>query len=52
MPLKGGREADEELRRYREMYEPYVNGLSDRLLMELPSWLPVEGVQDDWMTSA
>jgi len=52
VPLKGGREADEELRRYREMYEPYVNGLSDRLLMELPSWLPVEGVQDDWMTSA
>src|SRR5947209_2143415 len=52
VPLKGGREADEELRRYREVYEPYVNGLSDRLLMELPSWLPVEGVQADWMTSA
>lgn len=51
VPLKTGREADEQLIKFREMYEPYVNALSDRLLMDLPPWMPDEGAQDDWLTS-
>jgi Ion channel len=44
--------ADEQLLKYRGMYEPYVNALAEQLLMELPPWMPGEGAQDDWMTSA
>jgi hypothetical protein len=29
---------DHKLRELREMYEPYVNGLSQRLLMAVPGW--------------
>lgn len=47
-----GPHADEQLLKYRQMYEPYVNALAERLLMDLPSWMPGEGAQDDWMTSA
>ncbi len=32
------------------LYEPYVQGLSHRLLMPLPEWAP-EHVIDDWQTS-
>jgi hypothetical protein len=35
----------------RAMYEPYVDALSRRLLMSLPSWLPSQR-QDDWQTTA
>jgi hypothetical protein len=45
-------QADEKLLKYREMYEPYVNALAEQLLMDLPPWIPGEGAQDDWMTSA
>jgi hypothetical protein len=40
------------LLKYREMYEPYVNALAEQLLMELPSWIPRDGAQDDWMMGA
>ncbi len=34
---------DRKLRELREMYEPYLNGLSRRLLMPVPGW----GVEKD-----
>jgi hypothetical protein len=48
---KGGGSRQGRLAQLREMYEPYVNGLADRLLMPLPPWLPTESV-DNWRTSA
>ena len=44
--------SEEQLRKLREMYEPYVNALSEQLLMELPPWIPDQGIQDDWLTTA
>ncbi len=50
VPLCGGA-PDQKLAHLRRMYEPYVNGLADRLLMPLPSWMAAESV-DNWRTSA
>jgi len=36
----------------REMYEPYIEVLSDYLLMPLPGWLPKKKATDNWQTSA
>ena len=36
----------------RAMYEPYINVLSDYLLMPLPGWLPKPRAIDNWQTSA
>lgn len=47
-----GPEADQRLNELREMYEPYVRVLSQRLLMPLPPWIRGEGVLDNWKTSA
>ncbi len=35
---KCGEAGDKKLHELREMYEPYLNGLSARLLMPLPTW--------------
>ncbi|MBO0784197.1 MAG: two pore domain potassium channel family protein, partial [Ktedonobacteraceae bacterium] len=44
--------AREQLAELRNMYEPYVNTLSQHLLMQLPEWLPSqEDIADDWQTS-
>jgi len=50
--LRHGREADAQLAELRRMYEPYVNSLSDLLLMPLPAWLPAPGTKDNWQKSA
>ena len=52
MPLHEGESADAHLCKMRGMYEPYVSTLADRLLMTLPPWIPEEGAQDDWLSSA
>ena len=44
--------ADETLVELREMYEPYLQVLSDHLLMPLPGWLPQPRAIDNWQTSA
>jgi hypothetical protein len=36
----------------RQMYEPFVSALADRLLMPLPSWLPAPGSTDVWKVTA
>ncbi len=44
--------ARERLAQIRTLYEPYVKGLSKRLLMDLPDWLPEGKELDNWQTSA
>lgn len=43
---------DETLAELREMYEPYLQVLSQHLLMPLPGWLPQPRAIDNWQTSA
>jgi ABC-type multidrug transport system fused ATPase/permease subunit len=43
---------DETLAELRAMYEPYVQVLSEHLLMPLPGWLPQPRAIDNWQTSA
>ena len=52
MPMREGEMADEQLNKMRGMYESYVDTLADRLMMPLPTWIPAEGSQDDWLSSA
>jgi hypothetical protein len=50
--LGEGLQAEAKLKQLRDMYEPYVNGLAQRMLLELPCWLPQEGATDNWRTTA
>jgi Ion channel len=43
---------DLKLRQLREMYEPYLNGLSLRLLMPIPSWGVGSKFVENWMRTA
>jgi hypothetical protein len=45
-------EAEKRLHELREMYEPYVNGLSHRLLLPLPPWIPTGEAHYNWRTTA
>jgi hypothetical protein len=36
----------------RALYEPYLEGLAEYLLMDLPPWVPAPGALDDWQTTA
>ncbi|HYR86416.1 MAG TPA: potassium channel family protein [Terriglobia bacterium] len=44
--------AEEKLNLLRRMYEPYVNALSEHLLMPLPAWDIAASSADNWQTSA
>ena len=50
--LREGPEVDKMLADLRQMYEPFVSALADRLLMPLPSWLPTPGATDVWKVTA
>jgi ion channel len=47
-----GESGDKKLIELREMYEPYLNGLSLRLLMPLPSWGVGHHFVENWKRSA
>jgi hypothetical protein len=49
---KCGESGDKKLIELREMYEPYLNGLSMRLLMPLPSWGVGHRFVENWKRSA
>ncbi len=49
--LRRGDDADERLAELRSMYEPYLDALSDLLMMPLPAWIR-EGRPDNWQTSS
>ncbi|HEX9155184.1 MAG TPA: hypothetical protein VF819_06435, partial [Nitrospira sp.] len=51
-PLCRARAGEETLKRQREMYEPFLFGFSERLLMPLPSWGAASTSVDNWKTSA
>jgi hypothetical protein len=44
-------EADARLAELRRSYEPYVAGLSRRLMMPLPLWRREDAARDNWQTS-
>ena len=50
--LSEGPEAEAKLKKLRDMYEPYVNGLANRMLLELPPWLSQAGTTDNWRSTA
>ena len=45
-------EAEKRLADIRQIYEPFVNALSDHLLVNLPAWVVSGKTVDDWQTSA
>jgi hypothetical protein len=49
---KCGQAEDKKLLELREMYEPYLYGLSSRLLMPLPSWGVGHRFVENWKRSA
>jgi hypothetical protein len=49
---KCGEAGDKKLAELRAMYEPYLNGLSERLLMPLPSWGVGRRFVENWKRSA
>jgi hypothetical protein len=51
VPFHADDDAGKILAELRAMYEPYVAGLSARLLMELPAWLIERDVTDNWRTT-
>jgi hypothetical protein len=50
LPL--GDAAEEHLATLRGMYEPYLNALSELLLMPLPPWILPKPKRDDWQESS
>ncbi len=50
--LEDERKAPERLAHLRAMYEPYVNALSEHLVMRLPAWAPERRAIHNWETSA
>jgi hypothetical protein len=52
VPVCSRAAAEQKLRDLRSTYEPYINGLSERLLMPYPAWKAVAGRADNWKTSA
>lgn len=51
LPAQDGDTATRQLADFRRMYEPYLNALSERLLMPLPGWLPAPAARDNWQRS-
>lgn len=51
-PLCKARAAQDTLEQLRQMYEPYLFGFSERLLMPLPGWSTSWASVDNWRTSA
>lgn len=52
LTLREGDQADEQLRKLRQMYEPYVIALGQYLHMSVPPWIPAAGRKDNWQVSA
>jgi hypothetical protein len=52
IPLREGTEADDYLRYLRKLYEPFVNGLGEQLLLTVPPLMPDPTARDNWETTA
>ncbi len=44
-------QAEAELTRFRDTYEPFVNGLASYFVLPIPAWTPVEDALDNWQNS-
>ncbi|MDQ1472793.1 MAG: hypothetical protein QOJ99_4273 [Bryobacterales bacterium] len=44
-------DAEQRLAAFRNTYEPFLNGLSNYLVVPLPAWLPDEDQLDNWQNS-
>lgn len=44
-------EVEVRLDELRALYESYLEGLAERLLMALPPWVPAADALDDWQTT-
>ncbi len=42
----------QHLMKIRQLYEPYLFALAERLLMPVPGWMPIEGSRDNWVSTA
>ena len=51
LPHRSDEEVSRKLRELRGMYEPFINGLAQRLLFAVPPVVPEEGVADNWQRS-
>ncbi len=45
-------DAGQRLTAIRASYEPYLEALSELLLMDLPPWVPATGATDNWESTA
>ena len=52
LKLHEGTFVDHQISELRAMYEPYVEALSEHLLMPLPGWLPPLKARSNWETTA
>jgi Ion channel len=52
VPLRDGPEVEEALRKLREMYEPFIQGLGERLLLTVPPLMLEITSPDNWQRSA
>ncbi len=50
--LANGIAAETDLRELRDLYEPYLNSLSEAFSMPLPDWLPLSNEKDNWLRTA
>jgi len=50
--LRDNEASNMKLAKLREMYEPYLEGLSRFLFMDLPPWILAKEISDNWKTSA
>jgi len=50
--LRGTAESAAKMEKLREMYEPYVQSLAQRLAIDLPPWILPREVADNWKTTA
>jgi hypothetical protein len=49
--FRSDEDADRKLSEVRKSYEPYVNALSQFLLIPLPPWFVIQSRTDNWQTS-
>lgn len=50
--LRSTSEIESRLTELRNQYEPYIEALSNYLLMSLPEWLPADETSDNWQKTA
>lgn len=50
--LKAAPDGEQSLRKLRGMYEPFLQGMGERLMLNVPPLMAPDGVPDNWQRSA